>query len=70
MTETDLAKLKKTLTNKRTAKAALVEFFAKNPDEADALYEAGITINNPLLLALLPFLLQFLADRLAKRKTA
>lgn len=70
MTEIDLAKLKKRLANRRTVKPALVEFLADNPDEADALHKAGITVDNPLLLALLPFLLEFLANRLRKQKTA
>lgn len=70
MTEIDLAKLKKRLANRRTAKPALVEFLADNPDAAEALSEAGININNPLLLALLPFLLDFLTNWLRKQKAA
>lgn len=70
MTEIDLAKLKKKLANRRTAKPALVEFFADNPDAAESLSDAGININNPLLLAMLPLLLDFLANLLRKQKTA
>lgn len=70
MTTADLAQLKRKLANKRTAKPALEEFFATNPDAADALHASGINLNSPLLMLLLPILLRFLQDWLAKQKPA
>ena len=67
MTQSDLIRLRKRLSNPRTAKKELQAFLIENPDAEQALHKAGINVNNPLIMLLLPLLLQFLQDWLAKQ---